>query len=106
MAGVSAVSSLGKKVYIPVTDDNNGSTCTNYYNVQYRITGTTIWNTMQPLSPLPLYPASLSGSPAGMLPMIVNTLLINGTSYDINVQRFCCDGSSSDIYSTTYTTPS
>lgn len=94
----------GSKIYIPITDDLTAP-CTSYYNVQYRFTGTTKWNTLSPaaLSPLPLM-VNPSGSPAGTQPVIEIPLLVSGQEYDLQIQRFCCDGSNSIISSTTFNT--
>lgn len=102
-----SVSGTGSKVYIPITDDDLSShgSCISFYSVQYRFTGATIWQTLSPApqSPLSTF-ANPSGSPASPQPVIIIPLLADGQQYDLQIQRFCCDGSSSEIISTTFTT--
>lgn len=94
----------GVKVYIPITDDITAG-CTSYYNVQWRYTGTMTWNMLSPppVSPLSTY-LNPSGSPAIAQPCIIIPLLVEGQDYDLQIQRFCCDGSFSTIVSTIFST--
>jgi hypothetical protein len=79
---------MAKQVSIPITADSPPA-CVSYYNVRYKAHTSDAWST---LSPAP------TESP------IIISPLPDGETWDLQVQRFCCNGASSNVVSTTFTT--
>jgi len=74
---------------------------TLYYELQYRIVGTTGWTPHIEYSPLPLY---TSVSPAGEIPYISIPLLPDNTDFEYQLRRFNSDNQPSDWFTGTFTT--
>lgn len=66
-----------KYIQIPITD--HGSTCTSYYLVEWKLSTDTGYNTM-----------NWAVEP----PIIINNVL-DASTYNVRITRFCCDGSQS-----------
>lgn len=64
---------------IPITDHNNGSTCTLSYSVRYRPSSSDNWTNVEPQYDSPL----------------IISVLEDDTAYTVEVIRNCCNGLSS-----------
>jgi len=74
---------------------------TLYYELQYRIVGTSNWAQLIQYSPLAKYNV---GSPLSEIPCIVVSPLPDATDYEYQVRRFNSENEPSEWYSGTFTT--
>lgn len=81
---------MAQKVSIPITDHNDGTTCTGQYNIRYRPTGVPQWTDIPPQ-----YDS----------PVVLNNLL-NGTDYEFQITRTCCGGVVSPVVNGSFSTGS
>lgn len=87
---------MARKVYIPITDHNDGSTCTAKYSVRYRLTSGGGWTVLADQY------GTLYGSPAAWVVEIDN--LADDVEYEVGITRTCCAGTVSDEALITFTT--
>ena len=77
-----------KNVTIPITDHD--SVCSSGYLVRYKASFETSWTIV---------------TPTPIIPPIVLVGLLNATLYNLEISRYCCDGTTSNPTTTTFTTP-
>lgn len=89
---------MAREVTIPITDHNDGDTCTSYYGIKIKLASVDNWTT------LPNQYGTLTGSPAVWAIIIPN--LEDDLTYDYEITRFCCEGTFSQAATGTFlTTP-
>ena len=79
-----------KTVSIPITDHGTSGVCTAYYVTRYKASFDSSWTVVYPNPTVP--PITITG-------------LAPSTVFNYEITRYCCDGSSSNAASGTFTTP-
>lgn len=78
---------MARRAFIPITDHNDGNSCTNYYDVRYKISSFESWTTLTQQQ------AEGQGSP--VVYGIVLDNLDDDVAYDYEITRHCCEGNNS-----------
>jgi len=79
---------MARNVSIPITDHNDGDSCTTQYNLRLRLTSTDAWQALAPQYDSP----------------IVLDNLNDDVEYQLGVTRVCCDANPSAETFITFTT--
>lgn len=79
---------MAKTASIPITDHNDGITCTVRYGIRYRLTGAPTWISAEDQFDTPVTIPNLDAS----------------TDYDYEITRYCCDGLVSTAATGSFTT--
>lgn len=87
---------MATKVIIPVTDHNDGETCSLYYTVRFKPASLDSWFTMEQVQP------ELTGSPAYYGIVLQN--LDDNVIYNYEITRSCCEGTISAAATGTFNT--
>lgn len=89
---------MAKKAIIPIDDHNDGDVCTLYYSIRIKLSADSNWTDLENQF------AEQVGSPAYWAITLRN--LNDDVSYDYEITRHCCAGTTSIAATgTTITTP-
>lgn len=87
---------MARKITIPVDDHNDGNTCSLYYTVRFKPSADADWTYLLQQQPIE------TGSPVFYGLIIEN--LEDDISYDYEITRHCCSGTTSIAATGTVTT--
>jgi hypothetical protein len=89
---------MARRIIQPITDHNDGTTCTLYYGVRFKLSSDSAWTDLGNVY------AEETGSPPYWAIIIDN--LEDDVNYDIEITRYCCEGTVSAVATDTIlTTP-